>query len=257
MLGQILILNNKEIKSGHFILQLESSEIAKKSSPGQFLHIKCSHNSNSLLRRPFSIHKVIPEKSIIEILYRVVGKGTYSLSQRKKGEKINCLGPLGNGFKLKNTNTAIVVAGGIGIAPLFFLVEKLAKSKIIAFTGAKTKDEILCTDKLKKLGAEVDIATEDGSLGYKGMVGNLLNEKLSTINYQLSTIYGCGPKGMLKEVALLSEKYKISCQVSFEQFMGCGIGICNACVVKTKQGYKKVCKDGPVFNAEDIDWEKI
>ncbi len=260
------IIANTEILSHYFFMKLESPEIAKKSSPGQFLHIRCSTSNNPLLRRPLSIHEVI-DKKYVEILYKVVGKGTHWLSQRKKGEKLDCLGPLGNGFKLKNTKTAILVAGGIGIVPLLFLAEKLAKLPITIFLGAKTKDEILCADKLKKLGAEIHIATEDGSLGYKGLVSDLFKKKVSSIvparqylaggHRPSSIVYTCGPKGMLKEVALLSEKYKIPCQVSFEQFMGCGIGICNACVVKTKQGYKKVCKDGPVFDAEEIDWSQI
>jgi dihydroorotate dehydrogenase electron transfer subunit len=190
-----------------------------------------------------------------------VGKGTYYLSKRKKGEKINCIGPLGKGFHLPKSKI-IIIAGGVGIAPLIYLIEKCkmknVKCKIIAFLGAKTKDEILCAKKLKNLGAEIHIATEDGSLGYKGLVSTLLKDKLSSVVCRLSSVvYACGPKGMLKEVALLSEKHQIPCQVSFEQFMGCGIGICNSCVIRTKQGYKRVCKDGPVFWAEKIDWEKI
>ena len=267
---QIVILDNKEIASGYFLMKLSSSHTARNAFPGQFLHIKCSTNNNLLLRRPLSIHRII-NKKYVEILYKVVGKGTNYLSKKEKGEKIDCLGPLGNGFQLpkdqrpKTKDRRLLVAGGIGIAPLIFLTEKLIKSascipksKIAVFMGAKTKDEILCVKELNKLGVELHIATEDGSMGYKGLVSELLKNQLSTINYKPSaSIYACGPKGMLKEVALLSKKHKIPCQVSFEQFMGCGIGICNACVIKTKQGYKRVCKDGPVFWAEEIDWEKI
>jgi dihydroorotate dehydrogenase electron transfer subunit len=266
---QIPILNNKEITPGYFLLQLRSPEIAKKSCPGQFLHIKCSQGSNPLLRRPFSIHKVTGDT--VEILYKVVGKGTTYLSKRKKGEKLDCLGPLGNGFQLPITNyqlpvtNIILVAGGIGIAPLFFLREKITEFPITnfqlpitVFLGTKTKDEILCAKELKNLKAEIHISTEDGSMGYKGLASDLFKNKLSSIVYRPSSVvYACGPKEMLKEIACLSEELQIPCQVSFEQFMGCGIGICNACVIKTKQGYKKVCKDGPVFDAEEIDWSKI
>ncbi len=261
-LRQILILNNKEITSGYFLMKLSSPRIAQNTLPGQFLHIKCSTNNNLLLRRPLSIHRVI-NKDTIEILYKVVGKGTLCLSKKKKGEKIDCIGPLGNGFQLPKTDNQkhkteiILVAGGIGIAPLIFLSQELAKSRIVAFLGAKTKDEILCAKELKNMNAEIHVSTEDGSLGYKGLVSNLLKNKLLTLNSKLSIIYACGPKGMLKEIALLSKEHQIPCQVSFEQFMGCGIGICNACVIRTKQGYKRVCKDGPVFDAEEIDWEKI
>ena len=287
---QIVILGNREIAPGYFLMELASPQIAKNSSPGQFLHIKCSPNHNLLLPRPFSIHRVISEKEV-EILYKVVGKGTLCLSKRKKGEKINCIGPLGKGFELpqsllisplyvvlppslfskenrgdegenKGGQSAILfVAGGVGIAPLIYLIAKCkmqnAKCKTVVFLGAKTKDEILCVKELKNLGAEIHIATEDGSMGYRGLVSQLLKNKLSSVCRLSSVVYACGPKGMLKEVALLSEKYKIPCQVSFEQFMGCGIGICNSCVIRTKQGYRRVCKDGPVFRAEKIDWEKI
>jgi len=269
---QIVILDNREIAPGYFLMELVSPEIAKNSSPGQFLHIKCSPNHNPLLRRPFSIHRVTYENPVgisygakgIEILYKVVGKGTHYLSKRKKGEKIDCIGPLGKGFELPK-DEIIFVAGGVGIAPLFFLAEKITKLPITnyqlpikVFLGAKTEDEILCTDELKSLGAELHIATEDGSMGYRGLVSQLFKNQLSAINYQLSTsIYACGPKEMLKEIALVCEEHRIPCQVSLEQFMGCGIGICNSCLIRTKQGYRRVCKDGPVFSSEEIDWEKI
>ncbi|MCK4905767.1 dihydroorotate dehydrogenase electron transfer subunit [bacterium] len=259
--NQILIVDNKEIAAGYFVMELISSQIAQNSFPGQFLHIKCSSDSQPLLRRPLSIHRVTSKKTI-EILYKVVGKGTYFLSKRKKGEQIDCLGPLGNGFRLpedqrpKTKDQRLIVAGGIGIAPLFFLTEKIKGLPIKVFIGAKTKDEILCAKELKKLGVKIHIATEDGSLGYKGLVSDLLkNNLLSDVCSLSSVIYACGPKAMLKEIALISKKHQIPCQVSFEQFMGCGIGICNACVIKTKQGYKRVCKDGPVFSAEEIDWK--
>ncbi len=257
---QILISDNKKIAAGYFIIKLQSPEIAKNSFPGQFLHIKCPVSNSLLLRRPLSIHRVI-DKKYVEILYKVVGKGTDLLSKRKRGEKLDCIGPLGKGFHLPKSSI-LLVAGGIGIAPLIFLAERITKiapqKQLTIFIGAKTKDEILCVKELKKLGAEIQIATEDGSLGYKGLVSNLLKKRLSTSRPIFSTcICACGPKGMLKEVAFLSQKHKTPCQVSFEQFMGCGIGICNACVISTKHGYKKVCKDGPVFDAEEINWSKI
>ncbi|HIE43868.1 MAG TPA: dihydroorotate dehydrogenase electron transfer subunit [Candidatus Omnitrophica bacterium] len=258
---QVSILNNKEIAPGYFLMELQSPQLASNSSPGQFLHIKCSSNYSPLLRRPLSIHRLLYEDSEakgVAVLYRVAGKGTSYLSLRKRGQTIDCIGPLGKGFELKNVKNAIIVAGGIGVAPLFFLGERIRKLQITAFLGAKSKDEILCIQELEHLAAEIHIATEDGSTGYKGLVSDLLESKLSTINHQLSTIiYACGPKEMLRKIALLSERYSIPSQVSFEQFMGCGIGVCNACVVATKQGYRKVCRDGPVFWAKEINWERI
>jgi len=201
-------------------------------------------------------------------LYKVVGKGTTFLSQRKKGEEIDLIGPLGKGFEIKDLkpqSRVILVAGGMGVAPLIFLGEKLAKLKIKneklkinIFIGAKNSREILCQEEFEQLGAEVEIATEDGSLGYQGLVSDLLKSKLSTMDYGPSTfLYACGPKAMLKEVAFISQKYKIPGQVSLEQFMGCGIGACHCCVVRTKQGYQRVCKEGPVFSADQILWEYV
>lgn len=273
---EIRILENEEIAPNYFLMYLESPELAVNSSPGQFLHIKCSSGYNPLLRRPLSIHRVIYQegKAVgVALLYKVVGKGTSYLSQRKKGEIIDCIGPLGRGFEITNVENSIIVAGGIGIAPLFFLAEKIVKSEIprrqmtgeqnpksgiTIFIGAKNSQELLCKKEVVKLGLRIETATEDGSSGYKGLVSTLFKNQLSTINYKFSTIiYACGPQKMLKEIALFSNKHQIPCQMSFEQFMGCGIGICNACVIATKQGYRKVCKDGPVFWANQIDWERI
>ena len=149
----------------------------------------------------------------------------------------------------------------MGVAPLVFLAEKLkemqnAKCKMqnIVLLGARTKEEILCESEFKKMGYKVQVATEDGSQGFKGTVITLLKNLLSTINHQPSTnIYACGPHSMLLEISKILEKYpQINCQASFEQFMGCGIGACCGCSIETKSGYKKVCKDGPVFNLREI-----
>jgi dihydroorotate dehydrogenase electron transfer subunit len=144
----------------------------------------------------------------------------------------------------------------MGIAPLgFFAHEALKnKKKVHIFIGAKTKELVLCEDGLKLLGAEVTVATEDGSYGEKGLITDLLHSQLTTYNLQLTTIYSCGPKGMLKEVASIAKQNKIGCQISMEAYMACGIGACKGCPIETVNGYKMVCKDGPIFNAEEIKW---
>ena len=138
----------------------------------------------------------------------------------------------------------------MGIAPLVFLAEKL-KSKAEVFIGGKTKKQILCEEELKKLGCDVKIATDDGSLGFKGLVTNLLKKRLREKNKPLM-IFSCGPKAMLREIANISKKYKIPAQISLEEHMACGIGACFGCSVETRFGYKRVCKEGPVFDARDI-----
>lgn len=255
------ILENKKIKNNYFKMLIFSPSISKYACAGQFLNIKITHNYSPLLRRPFSIHRIQGEN--IEILYKVVGKGTEILSQKKPNESIDIIGPLGNGFELISYNlTPIIVSGGMGVAPLVFLAEKLfknPKSKIknipLVLLGAKTKEDILCEEEFKKLGCKVEISTDDGSYGFKGKVTDLLKYLLSTRNYyKLSTIYACGPRPMLKEIATISKRFNIPAQVSLEEHMACGIGICLGCSVKTKSGYKRVCKDGPVFKVEEIIW---
>ncbi|MDP2938151.1 MAG: dihydroorotate dehydrogenase electron transfer subunit [Candidatus Omnitrophota bacterium] len=260
---RVKILYNKKIKGNYFYLVLRAPKIAKESLPGQFLNIKVNDTYEPLLRRPVSIH--IVKGANIELLYEVVGKATEILSRRKTGEYLDVIGPLGNGFNYPLSAIryplSVLVAGGMGIAPLIFLAEKLLKPRVsrhklevVVLIGAKTKDQILCEKELKNLGCEVKIATDDGSKGFKGYASELLKEVLSTIDYRLSTIYACGPKPMLKEIAKISKKHTIPAQLSLEEHMACGIGACLGCVVNTKEGFKRVCKEGPVFDGDGIIW---
>ncbi len=274
------ILYNRKIAPGYFLMGLEADGLDKSARPGQFVHIRCSDGFEPLLRRPFSIHRVKGHLGAehpeiwhlgarqgsrvkgLEILYEVVGRGTKLLSKMKRGNFVDVLGPLGSGFKLPPytlhpTPYTLLIAGGMGIAPLVFLAEELARQRIktTVFIGAKTKRLILCEGIFKRLGAEVHIATDDGTYGFKGFVSGLFNKKLLAISHKPLAVYACGPKPMLRQIAELCTKDKIPCQVSLDENMGCGIGACLGCVVKTKYGYRRVCKDGPVFDAEEILWD--
>jgi dihydroorotate dehydrogenase electron transfer subunit len=257
------IVYSKRIKDSYFKSIFSSSRIALGALPGQFVNIKVNECHELLLRRPFSIHRVNGPN--IEILYEVLGKGTQILAQKMPGEYLDIIGPLGNGFNYRIAysvqRTAILVAGGIGVAPLLFLAEQLIKRNTqyairntLVLIGAKTKKQILCEKEFQKLGCGVKIATDDGSKGFKGSVSDLLKKFLSTVNCQLSTIYACGPGPMLREVAAVAKKYNIPAQVSLEEHMACGIGACLGCVVNTQDGFKRVCKEGPVFDAKEIVW---
>ncbi|MBN2120257.1 MAG: dihydroorotate dehydrogenase electron transfer subunit [Candidatus Omnitrophica bacterium] len=246
----------KKVKEETFLLSFKSSYIAQKASPGQFLHLRIDP-LRLLLRRPLSIHRIEGQK--IDILFRLRGKGTRKLSLTKKGDTLDILGPLGRGFNYTDKNiqgkVKILVAGGMGVAPLFFLAQKLtAYRDVLVLLGAATKKEILCKKDFQKLGCKVLIATEDGSLGFKGRVTVLLKHLLTTQYSALSTvIYACGPTEMLFSLRpILKTAPRAVCQVSFEQFMGCGIGVCRACVIKTAKGYRRICKEGPVFDIKDI-----
>jgi len=236
-------------------LEFESGFIAKHAVAGQFVNIKVTDGLAPLLRRPLSIHAIKAGK--VKVIYKVLGKGTRALAARKPGELLDIIGPLGNGFDLlrlvkSKTSKNILVAGGMGVAPLVFLAEKLKKTKPLVLNGAKRKKEILCAREFKALGCELKIATLDGSWGFKGTVTDLFKIILEGINS--ARVFSCGPQAMLKAVSQISGEHKISAQLSLEEHMACGIGACLGCVVATKTGYKTVCKDGPIFYSEELAW---
>ncbi len=248
------ILSNEKIIPGHYKMRLRAPGIAQEAGPGQFVHIKIKNGYDPLLRRPFSIHRCEDEN--IDILYKVVGRGTELLSREKIGNEIDTLGPLGQGFKTsRDLEKIVLVAGGIGIAPLYFLAEKLKRKDILLLLGAESKRKLLCLEGLRNLNLEVQIATEDGSQGYKGLLGEFFFHLLKK-NSQIDLVCACGPIPLLEKIAQLCLKYKISCQVSLEQRMGCGIGVCLGCTIKGKSTYLRVCSDGPVFRAQQILWKE-
>jgi len=257
------VLENKQIAPNYFKILFKSKNIHKKAKPGQFVHIlirdtKSKHNP--FLRRPFSINDITEYG--FSIIYRVVGLGTkilskiYSTNKRRK-VKLDILGPLGNGYEIVKDKTAVLIAGGCGAAPLLFLEKELKKKKIPShfFLGATTKDLLICREDFTKTGTKLYISTDDGSCGEKCSVSALYSSYLNSFNPKKTIIYACGPKAMLKAVSEIAAKNKIPCQVSLEEYMACGIGACLGCVVSTKKGNKRVCKDGPVFDSRQIIWE--
>ena len=247
------IRDNERVAEGFYRMRVESAPLAKEAKPGRFVEVRCGGGYEPLLRRPLGIHRIHDDG--IEMLYEVVGTGTEILSTKKAGEALDILGPLGNGFTTDTKGPVVLVAGGVGVAPLMALAEAFAgrRAGLEVFIGAKTKTHILCENEFKKTGAKTFVATEDGSKGQRGLITELLQKRLDD---HTATIYACGPTAMLKAVALLARKESLPCQVSLEERMACGVGVCLGCPVKMKASgaYKMVCKDGPVFNAEDIAW---
>ncbi len=252
-----IISNIALVANKIFLMELESKYLASEARPGQFVKIRCDQTLDPLLPRPFSIYDA--ENGRIKILYQVVGQGTRLLSQKKPGDEVSILGPLGNGFSIdgKKTN-AMLIAGGIGAAPLYFLARKLVEENkdVKLYFGAKNKENLSTIDQFKKLGIGIHIATEDGSYGVKGFVTCLLNNKflVGAQNF-VPLLYVCGPWPMMKEIAKFCQKNNLTGQASLEKEMACGVGACLGCVVKIKGEYKRVCNDGPVFNMSDVDWE--
>jgi dihydroorotate dehydrogenase electron transfer subunit len=250
------VIAKEEIMPGIFSLTLISPEISKEARPGQFVNISCcGDNSNFILRRPFSIHSVVPGR-VFEILFQVVGKGTELLSNVKQHDVLDVIGPLGNGFSFsEDIKSALLVGGGIGVAPLLYLAEELTARNVMIYSmiGAQSKHKMIKYIDFKRLSKKTFAATDDGSFGHEGSVVEVLNRTIHQLRPQV--IYACGPHGMLRQVALTADDFAVDCQVSIEAKMACGIGACLGCVCETRHGYKMTCKDGPVFNAKDLIWD--
>lgn len=254
-----VIQSNKELSKNIYKISFSEPVLAESCFPGQFVHVKCSPGYNPLLRRPFSVQAV--DKGIISIIYRVIGKGTVCLSKMKKGQILDVLGPLGRQFEILKNKKIIIVAGGIGIAPVSFLSHFIIEKKvpiidnIEVIWGVKTKEELVLQKQLESLGTNMYISTEDGTCGEKGFCLSPFLSVLEKEKKHDCAVYASGPLNMLKEVSKICGKRKIPAQVSCESIMACGVGACMGCVIKTKEGFKKVCKDGPVFDAGFIKWD--
>ncbi len=253
---------------------LHCPEIASTARAGQFANVAVAHGTDPLLRRPFSVHATYPSDGLFSFLYVMVGRGTALLSKMEIGQSVNVVGPLGRGFDLGDDPDAkhFVVAGGCGAAPLHFLCEAICEkwgcSGVSVLSGAQSRDAVLCETEFLSHGVDVGISTDDGSYGYHGFVTALLREKLAAqADCRRIRVYSCGPHAMMREVAGISREFGVaSCQVSLENNMACGIGVCMGCVQKIRGAaagdtsesewhFERVCRDGPVFDAEDIVWD--
>lgn len=218
---------------------------------GQFVHIKCDGLS---LRRPISICEIDKANGTIRLVFHAKGKGTEWISLRKSGDYINILGPLGNGFDInENIKSAIVIGGGIGVPPMLGIASNL-KEKCSAIIGFRNRDVLILEQDFKNYNCNTSACTDDGSYGTHGFVSDVLKEQLKI--KKPSIIYACGPTPMLKVIADIAKESNVRCQVSLEERMGCGVGACLGCACKIisdgKETYKHVCKDGPVFEAEEV-----
>jgi dihydroorotate dehydrogenase electron transfer subunit len=249
------IVSNTKIGSDLWRLKLDAGK-SIKARPGQFINLLISESYQPLLRRPFSIYDAYGK--YVEIVYKVIGCGTRLLSEKKKGDVLDFMGPLGNSYLDHMTGSKspiVLIGGGTGAASVFFLAKYL-KSKKIKFTfiqGAKCRDQMVARAEFKKLGCA--FATDDGSMGNKGFASDVLKDVLKDD----SIIFTCGPKPMFKAIkAVADTKNFVKVFASFEEYMGCGIGACVSCVLEIKTGdtteYKRVCKDGTIFDLNDVEF---
>jgi dihydroorotate dehydrogenase electron transfer subunit len=226
--------------------------------PGQFAMLKVTDSIDPLLRRPFSIHRVHPSGEF-EVLFRVVGQGTRLLSAVHVGNRVDAIAPLGSAFPLDVGATPLLVGGGVGVAPLLFLTDALldrgARPKLLL--GGRSDRDILCHDDFGCLAVPFELATEDGSLGEEGLVTRLLTRALGAAEAGV-TVFSCGPAPMLAAVARVCADHGVRCWVSMEAYMACGVGACLGCVIPGAGGsYLRVCKEGPVFPADAVDWQAL
>lgn len=239
------IKSNVEVAENIFCMEIFSPDLAEISKPGQFVEVQISDKFT--LRRPLGIAST--KNNCVKIFYRVVGEGTKFLSEKKVGENLNVLGALGNGFDMEVDGKILLVGGGMGLAPLLSVAEKFEDTEVLI--GGKNKSEVIFWYKeFRPLVKNFFVTTDDGSLGRKGFVTELLPSVLELEKY--SAVYTCGPEIMMRGVALEVTAREIFCQVSFERRMACGLGACLSCSIDTAHGRKKVCKDGPVFDAREV-----
>jgi dihydroorotate dehydrogenase electron transfer subunit len=239
-----------EINRHIYILKIYSPQLTSIIKPGQFLNIRVAERVFPLLRRPFSVCDV--EGDHLYLMFNIMGEGTSILAHKPIGSDLDILGPLGNGFNLDgNYDTAVIVAGGLGAAPFPFVTRRLNGGKnILSFVGGRTKDDVI-TYNLKN----VKEASDDGSLGFKGNVVQLLNQNLDLLKSKKIKIFACGPTVMLQALKEFCIRNDFDCEASTECAMACGFGICQGCPIEStsdKDKYLLVCKDGPVFNIKDV-----
>ncbi|HKW30976.1 MAG TPA: dihydroorotate dehydrogenase electron transfer subunit [Verrucomicrobiae bacterium] len=282
----VQIVSNERDTDSYFRLVLRAPLIAPLIQPGQFAHIRVLPLKDALLRRPFSIFQVAGDT--FSILYKTVGKGTDALARLGAGEELSVIAPLGHGFTVpeRGGETPLLVAGGYGMAAMYLLAQR-SPQKGVVFVGGRRRADILCETEFQALGWDVRVTTEDGSHGQKGLVTEPLLAELrssrgneaqtehweignrkSEISQSLLTsaatrqkvkVFACGPTPMLKAVGKIAEEFNVPAELSMDEHMCCGVGVCLTCVipVKTRDGweYQRTCTEGPVFDARDIVWE--
>ncbi len=249
--ARAIVLSNAEVMPQVCLLWLEAPEIAALARPGQFVMVRCGAGYDPLLRRPFSVHRVA-RSGRVALLFGVVGRGTGWLSRREEGDTVDLLGPLGNGFSIRPAaRSLLLLAGGIGVAPLVFLAEVALEAghEVTLLIGTRTAAG-LYPGTLLPSKAKLVLVTEDGSDGVQGMVVDHIDAYVG----QAEQVFACGPVAMYRSMAVMQCLTRKRVQVSLETTMGCGLGACYGCAARTTKGTRMVCHDGPVFELGDVIW---
>jgi len=257
-----VVEESRKIAKDHVLLSIRAGEIFLPSSPGQFVMIRVTDTESPFLGRPISIYALRRKDgaAVIDLMVRVVGRGTSFLSRLKAGDRVDLLGPLGNGFSiLPDRRQIVLIAGGIGIAPISFLADgysHIKKGEVACYFGARSESALVGLDRMNKVCSQLILSTEDGSRGYRGFITDLFERDLNQYKTGDTIVYACGPSPMLMKIQALLKNRAMICQVSVEERMACGVGACLGCATRMKSGkYKRVCHEGPVFNIEELAFD--
>lgn len=249
----LLIISNRRLNDEYFVIRLQGGDEVKDILPGQFVQLRVDNSDSTFLRRPISVYNIDKESNSFDLLIKIVGKGTETLAALEKGSYLSVIYPLGNSFTLpEQGEKVLLVGGGVGVAPLY-MAGKFLKERDIDIEyvlGYRSSEHIVDLDAFTSV-ADVNITTEDASAGEKGFV--IDHSRFQKQDY--SRIYCCGPDPMMKAVAGLARQNKVHCEVSLENLMACGIGVCLCCIEDTVHGNLCACTEGPVFNTNDLKWQ--
>ncbi|MEI7499500.1 MAG: dihydroorotate dehydrogenase electron transfer subunit [Bacteroidota bacterium] len=249
----LTVVGYNRLNSRHFVIDLLAPQPLPNILPGQFAQVRISDSPVTFLRRPFSIHSVDFGKNTFRLLIQIKGEGTRHLSRLKIGDSLDLIYPLGNAFSLPFTKDVLLVGGGCGVAPLLFLAQFLNQNNIqpTILVGFRTREEVSEIEEYSKYG-KVLVTTDDGTEGEMGLVVDHSIFQQERLDFK--KIYCCGPDAMMKAVAKIARKHKTDCEVSLENTMACGFGVCLCCITPTDKGNERVCVEGPVFNINRLKW---
>ncbi len=245
------VVANRKLCPRFYCLSLRAPSIRAKVLPGQFVHIRVTEGLEPFFRRPFSVYRA---KSTVDVFYEPIGPGTRLLSQKRPGDELDVLGPLGNSFNPppKGTKQVVMIAGGIGIAPFLILSDRLKNKgcEMILLYGGRTKAHVYPMKEFKQNGVKAFVSTDDGSVGVKGRVSELF--KKISLDPKTTMLYTCGPHAMMHAVQRFAREKGLRCEASCEEVMACALGACLGCSIRTTKGFKTVCYDGPVFDIQEV-----
>ena len=247
------LIKKEQLKPDIFKFSMSAKEIVDIAKPGQFIEIRVTEGIDPFLRRPISIYNMDKENGILEVIFRVQGRGTEILSRKKEKDTVDIVGPLGYGtFKFEGYKNIAILGGGIGVFPLYELAKNASKNITVnTYLGFRNKEAVLLEEEFKKVSNKLVITTDDGSYKIHGFAINELKKDLK--ENKIDAIFACGPLPLLKSAQSLAKETNIPCQISLEEKMGCGLGVCLGCAVEVVTGgYEHVCKQGPVFDSNKV-----